>query len=84
MREKNEGLQTKPKLLNLCAALSQYEIIKRQKSHFPSKNFFLQSIIYPSEKKNSLEQVAFRHEVKVVCFLPIPFLYYQLFYAKRP
>ena len=34
-----------------------------------TQNIFLQSIIYPSDKKNSLEQAAFWLEVKVVCCL---------------
>ena len=33
-----------------------------QKSHLLSQNVFLQSIIYLSEKKNSLKQAAFWHE----------------------
>ena len=45
---------------------------KQQKSHLLSQNVFLQSIIYPSDEKNSLEQAAFWHEVKVVCCQPTP------------
>ena len=47
---------------------------KQQKSHLVSQNVFLQNIIYLSEKKKKLlEQAAFWHEVKVVCYLPTPF-----------
>ena len=42
------------------------------------QNVFLQSVIYPSEK-NSFEQ-AFWHEVKVVCYLPTPFLHLNDFF----
>ena len=56
-----------------CHDLSVWN--KRQESHLISQNVFLQSIIYPSEKKKKkiLEQAAFWHEVKVVCCLPTPF-----------
>ena len=30
------------------------------------------------QRKKSLEQTAFWHEVKVVCYLPTPFLHYNL------
>ena len=47
---------------------------KRQKSHLINQSVYLQSIIYPSEKKKKLlEQAAFWHEVKVVCCLPDSF-----------
>ena len=54
---------------------SQYEIYfkKDQNSHLLSQNVFLQSKIYSVDRENnSLEQAAVLHEVKVVCFLPIP------------
>ena len=56
---------------------SHYEI--SVKPHLLSQNLTLQSIIYPPEKKNILEQIAFWHEVKVVCCLMTPFSHYTLF-----
>ena len=47
---------------------------KQQKSHLLSQNVFLQSIIYPSEEKNTWEQAAFWHEAKTVCYLSTPSL----------
>ena len=55
---------------------SHYEI--SVKPHLLSQNLTLQSIIYPSEKKKILEQIAFWHEVKVVCCLMTPFSHYRL------
>ena len=62
----------KPQKVNMLVTTSQFEI--RGKNHI-SQNVFLPSVIYPSQKKK-LEQTAFWHEVKVVCFLPTPFLHY--------
>ena len=47
-----------------CHDLSVWN--KQKKSHLISQNIFLQSIIYPSEKKKTLlEQAAFWHEVLI-------------------
>ena len=48
-----------------------------------SKRFLLEHNLTVREK-NSLEQAAFLHEVKVVCCLPTPFLHYQALHAKQP
>ena len=52
---------------------SQYEIIKRQKSNLLSHKRFSPEHNLPITEKNSLEQAAFWHEVKVVCCLLTPF-----------
>ena len=51
---------------------------KRQKSHLLSQNIFLQSIIYPSEKK-FIGTSSILAWVKVVCCL-----HYQVLHAKQP
>ena len=56
---------------------SQYQIIfnKRPKFTFAQSKRFPPKHNLLNRENNSLEQAAFLHEVKVVCFLPIP-LYY--------
>ena len=52
---------------------------ERQRSHLLSQNVFLQSIIYPSEKKKFIGTSSILAWVKVVgC------LHYQVFHAKQP
>ena len=61
----------KPQKINMHITTSQYEI--SDKNHISSvKTFFL--TIRTRQRKHSLEQAAFWHEV-VVCCLPTPFLH---------
>ena len=60
----------------MCHDLSVWN--KRQKSHLLSQNIFLQSIIYPSEKK-FIGTSSILAWVKVVCCL-----HYQVLHVKQP
>ena len=48
---------------------------KRPKFTFAQSERFPPKYNLPDKENNSLEQAAFWHEVKVVCFLPIPLFY---------
>ena len=56
---------------------------KRPKFTFAQSERFPPKYNLPDKENNSLEQAAFWHEVKVVCFLPIP-LFYTGDYDCRP
>ena len=59
-----------------CHDLSVWNIFnKRPKFTFAQSKRFLPKHNLPDRENNSLEQAAFWHEVKVVCFLPIPLFY---------
>ena len=55
-----------------------HDLIKRPKFTFAQSKRFPPKHNLLDRENNSLEQAAFLHEVKVVCFLPIP-----LFLARR-
>ena len=59
-----------------CHDLSVWNIFnKRPKFTFAQSKRFRPKHNLPDKENNSLEQVAFWHEVKVVCCLPIPLFY---------
>ena len=59
--------RNKPQKIDKCITSSQYKTNGKINEYLLSHNL-------PAGEKNSLEQAAFWHEVKVLCCLLIPFL----------
>ena len=70
----SEGKSFRPEKINMRVKTRSLSM-KRPKFAFAQSKSFPPKHNLPDKENNSSEQAAFLHEVKVVCWLPIPLFY---------